>query len=82
MLADKGYDPKMGARPLSRKIDELIRVPLSKRILFDQIADCAIHASMINDAVEFTTTSMLTMPIPVVDGEGYIVIDQLTPNIQ
>jgi ATP-dependent Clp protease ATP-binding subunit ClpA len=82
MLADKGYDPKMGARPLSRKIDELIRVPLSKRILFDQIADCAIHASMVNDAVEFTTTSMLTMPIPVVDGEGYIVIDQLTPNIQ
>jgi ATP-dependent Clp protease ATP-binding subunit ClpA len=82
MLADKGYDPKMGARPLSRKIDELIRVPLSKRILFDQIADCAIHASMVNDAVEFTTTSMLTMPIPVVDGEGYIVIDQFNPNIQ
>ena len=27
MLADKGYDPKMGARPLNRKIDELIRVP-------------------------------------------------------
>jgi ATP-dependent Clp protease ATP-binding subunit ClpA len=26
----KGYDSKMGARPLSRKIDELIRVPLSK----------------------------------------------------
>ena len=82
MLADKGYDPKMGARPLGRKIDELIRVPLSKRILFDQIADCAIHASMVNDAVEFTTTSLLTMPVPVVDGEGYIVIDQLTPNIQ
>ena len=82
MLADKGYDAKMGARPLSRKIDELIRVPLSKRILFDQIADCAIHASMVNDVVEFTTTTLLTMPTPVVDGEGYIVIDQLTPNIQ
>jgi ATP-dependent Clp protease ATP-binding subunit ClpA len=80
MLADKGYDPKMGARPLGRKIDELIRVPLSKRILFDQIADCAIHASMVNDAVEFTTTSTLT--IPVVNDEGYIVIDQFTPNIQ
>jgi ATP-dependent Clp protease ATP-binding subunit ClpA len=80
MLADKGYDPKMGARPLGRKIDELIRVPLSKRILFDQIADCAIHASMVNDAVEFTTTSTLT--IPVVNDEGYIVIDQFNPNIQ
>jgi ATP-dependent Clp protease ATP-binding subunit ClpA len=82
MLADKGYDPKMGARPLGRKIDELIRVPLSKRILFDQIADCAIHASMINDVVEFTTTSLLTVPVPVVNGEGYIVIDQFAPNIQ
>ena len=80
MLADKGYDPKMGARPLGRKIDELIRVPLSKRILFDQIADCAIHAGMVNDAVEFTTTSTLT--IPVVNDEGYIVIDQFNPNIQ
>jgi ATP-dependent Clp protease ATP-binding subunit ClpA len=80
MLADKGYDPKMGARPLGRKIDELIRVPLSKRILFDQIADCAIHVSMVNDAVEFTTTSTLT--IPVVNDEGYIVIDQFNPNIQ
>jgi ATP-dependent Clp protease ATP-binding subunit ClpA len=28
MLAVKGYDSKMGARPLSRKIDEQIRVPL------------------------------------------------------
>jgi ATP-dependent Clp protease ATP-binding subunit ClpA len=80
MLADKGYDPKMGARPLGRKIDELICVPLSKRILFDQIADCAIHAGMVNDAVEFTTTSTLT--IPVVNDEGYIVIDQFNPNIQ
>ena len=80
MLADKGYDPKMGARPLGRKIDELIRVPLSKRILFDQIADCAIHAGMVNDTVEFTTTSTLT--IPVVNDEGYIVIDQFNPNIQ
>ena len=35
LLADKGYDSKMGARPLGRKIDELIRVPLSKKILFD-----------------------------------------------
>jgi ATP-dependent Clp protease ATP-binding subunit ClpA len=34
-LAIVGYDPKLGARPLARKIDELIKVPLSKRILFD-----------------------------------------------
>ena len=38
-LAKEGYDNKMGARPLARKIDELIRVPLSKKILFEQIKD-------------------------------------------
>ena len=45
-LADKGYDPLMGARPLSRKIDELIRVPLSKKILFDNLRDCSIVARL------------------------------------
>lgn len=80
MLAEQGYDPKMGARPLSRKIDELIRVPLSKRILFDQISDCAIHAYRVGNQVEFTTVP-LTVPQPVVDKEGYIVLDQFTPGI-
>ena len=52
-LADKGYDSKMGARPLSRKIDELIRVPLSKRMLFDRLENCTITAHMVDDEVEF-----------------------------
>jgi len=52
-LADKGYDPKMGARPLGRKIDELVRVPLSKKILFDQLEDCVIAAHMVGDCIEF-----------------------------
>jgi ATP-dependent Clp protease ATP-binding subunit ClpA len=47
MLAEKGYDPKMGARPLGRKIDELIRVPLSKKILFDRLDNCTINADTI-----------------------------------
>jgi ATP-dependent Clp protease ATP-binding subunit ClpA len=53
MLADRGYDPKMGARPLSRKIDQLIRVPLSKKILFDRLTDCDITVNMLGDQVEF-----------------------------
>jgi ATP-dependent Clp protease ATP-binding subunit ClpA len=82
MLAEQGYDPKMGARPLSRKIDELIRVPLSKRILFDQIADCAIHADLVDGKIEFATTVALPVPQTIVDSEGYILIDQFNPNIQ
>jgi ATP-dependent Clp protease ATP-binding subunit ClpA len=53
LLADKGYDSKMGARPLNRKIDELIRVPLSKRILFEQLADCALNVELQDGKIEF-----------------------------
>jgi ATP-dependent Clp protease ATP-binding subunit ClpA len=55
LLAEKGYDSKMGARPLNRKIDELIRVPLSKRILFDQLTDCTLNVTLDGDRIEFET---------------------------
>ena len=73
MLADKGYDPKMGARPLGRKIDELIRVPLSKKILFDRLENCTINAVMINDVIDFVID--LPAPQPVVDEQGFIVLE-------
>jgi ATP-dependent Clp protease ATP-binding subunit ClpA len=76
MLAEKGYDPKMGARPLGRKIDELIRVPLSKKILFDRLDNCTINAVMNEDKVDFIIEQALT---PVVNEDGYIVLDNLTP---
>ena len=69
MLADKGYDAKMGARPLSRKIDQLIRVPLSKRILFDRLSDCDILADMNGDDVVFDAVAH---EIPVVGDDGII----------
>ena len=56
-LADKGYDSKMGARPLARKIDELIRVPLSKKILFEKIKDTNIMANVENDEIVFNITT-------------------------
>ena len=52
-LANTGYDTKMGARPLARKIDELIRVPLSKKILFERINNANIMAVMENDEIVF-----------------------------
>ena len=36
-LAENGYDPKMGARPISRLIDEKIKRPLSKEVLFGNL---------------------------------------------
>jgi ATP-dependent Clp protease ATP-binding subunit ClpA len=79
MLAEKGYDNKMGARPLGRKIDELIRVPLSKKILFDRLENCTIHAVMKNDQLEFIIDDPTIQPV--VDEEGYIVLDQFNPKI-
>ena len=79
MLADKGYDNKMGARPLGRKIDELIRVPLSKKILFDRLENCNISAIMTGDEVNFVIEP--PMLAPVVNEDGYIVLDQPDPKI-
>jgi ATP-dependent Clp protease ATP-binding subunit ClpA len=65
LLAEKGYDSKMGARPLNRKIDELIRVPLSKRILFEQLTDCSLNVELQDNKIvfelkapQYVTTSM------------------------
>lgn len=58
-LAEHGYDSKMGARPLSRKIDELIRVPLSKKILFEQIKNSNVMANLVDDKIEFEVTAKL-----------------------
>ncbi len=52
-LAATGYDNKMGARPLSRRIDTVIRVPLSKKILFDRLENCRITVTMLGDTVDF-----------------------------
>lgn len=36
-LAEEGYDDKMGARPISRKIQEHIKKPLSEALLFGEL---------------------------------------------
>jgi ATP-dependent Clp protease ATP-binding subunit ClpA len=37
-IADKGYDPKMGARPMARVIQEHIKRPLAEELLFGSLA--------------------------------------------
>ena len=41
-LAEHGYDAKMGARPLARVIDEEIKKPLSREILFGKLSNGGI----------------------------------------
>ena len=71
-LAEQGYDSKMGARPLARKIDELIRVPLSRQILFDDLNECNVFAKLDGDAVVFETSPLTK---PTVDENGFIIAE-------
>jgi ATP-dependent Clp protease ATP-binding subunit ClpA len=38
-IAEKGYDPKMGARPMARIIQEHIKRPLAEELLFGRLAN-------------------------------------------
>jgi ATP-dependent Clp protease ATP-binding subunit ClpA len=38
-LADHGYDPKMGARPMARLIQQHIKKPLAEELLFGRLAN-------------------------------------------
>ena len=68
-LAEQGYDKKMGARPLSRKIDQLIRVPLSKKVLFERIKNASVTCVMVDDNIEFNVVQKITA---MVDQDGFI----------
>jgi ATP-dependent Clp protease ATP-binding subunit ClpA len=69
LLAEKGYDSKMGARPLARKIDELIRIPLSKKILFERLKDTTITANLNGDDIRFDVQQKLNVEV---DSNGFI----------
>jgi ATP-dependent Clp protease ATP-binding subunit ClpA len=79
-IARVGYDPKMGARPLGRKIDELIKVPLSKKILFEQLQDVSLIADYRDQQVVFDTASRRNSTKTGVDSNGYIVVDEDDSN--
>jgi ATP-dependent Clp protease ATP-binding subunit ClpA len=77
-LVEVGYDPKMGARPLNRKINDLIKVPLSKKILFENIApNTLVEVGYTNDAFTFTPLEQYISNKPMVDKDGYIVLDSM-----
>jgi ATP-dependent Clp protease ATP-binding subunit ClpA len=63
-LAESGYDSKMGARPLARKIDELVRVPLSKKILFEQVKNATVAVTVDSDKkIVFNTVTKMSAKV-------------------
>ncbi len=53
-LADKGYDPLMGARPMERLIQNRIKKPLAEELLFGRLASGGhLRISMDDDELSF-----------------------------
>jgi ATP-dependent Clp protease ATP-binding subunit ClpA len=59
-LIKKGFNNKMGARPLQRTIDEYVKRPLSKEILFGKLVNGGIvEVDVINDALVLNYVDVL-----------------------
>jgi ATP-dependent Clp protease ATP-binding subunit ClpA len=75
-VIEQGYDSKMGARPLGRKINDLIKVPLSRKILFDRIPNNTVVIVDYQDQkITFDTQPMSLAISPSIDSNGYIILD-------
>lgn len=80
LLINKGFDRKMGARPLNRAINDLIKVPVSKKILFEGLPKgSTILVLVANDTLTFEVKSFTLFPALTeeranVDEHGYIQI--------
>ena len=56
-LAKKGYDPKMGARPMERTVQEHIKKPLANELLFGQLINGgAVKVYVKDNKIDFIIT--------------------------
>jgi ATP-dependent Clp protease ATP-binding subunit ClpA len=57
-LVDKGFDPKMGARPLQRVIDKDIKRPLSRLMLFGNLKNGGtINIDVVDSKIDLKVTA-------------------------
>ena len=53
-LAEHGYDPQMGARPMARLIQDEIKKPLAEELLFGKLsAGGAVRVDVVEDKLVF-----------------------------
>jgi len=68
LLATRGYDPQLGARPLRRAIQRLLEDPLSEKVLFHEFAAGAtILVDVDEDGSGLTFTAVLAPDQPPVE---------------
>lgn len=59
-LIKKGFNSKMGARPLQRAIDEYIKKPMSREILFGKLVNGGVvEVNFVNDELKFDIVDVL-----------------------
>jgi ATP-dependent Clp protease ATP-binding subunit ClpA len=72
-LAEKGYDPLYGARPLARVIQEHVKQPLAEELLFGQLAKGgAVKVGLKDGALvfDYAAAAPPALPKPEDGGEG------------
>ena len=63
-IAEKGYDPKMGARPMARTIQEHIKRPLAEELLFGRlVGGGSVRVSVAKDGTKLELECIPT-PLP------------------
>lgn len=48
-VIEQGFDPMMGARPLKRMINTMVKVPISKKILFENLSKSSVTVDWRDD---------------------------------
>jgi ATP-dependent Clp protease ATP-binding subunit ClpA len=59
-IAQKGYDPKMGARPMARVIQEHIKRPLAEELLFGKL----VNGGQVRVSVTSDESALLLESVP------------------
>jgi ATP-dependent Clp protease ATP-binding subunit ClpC len=63
LLAERGYDPALGARPLRRTIQRLVEDPMSEKLLWKEFrAGQTIIVDVQEDEIVFETPSAPEVP--------------------
>lgn len=74
-IAERGYDPKMGARPMLRVIQEFIKKPLADEILFGCLATGGhVKLSVKNSQLDFE------YPVQELEGKEVVTADDAPKN--
>jgi ATP-dependent Clp protease ATP-binding subunit ClpC len=71
LLAKRGYDPSLGARPLRRAIQRFVEDPLSEKILWKEFhAGETIIVDVVDDEITFRTVEGFEPPPVELAGSG------------